>query len=45
VQDVALACDDACGVLAAVLQQQQPVIEELVDRRSGDDPEDSAQGR
>jgi hypothetical protein len=33
---------DAGGVLAAVLQQQQPVVEHLVDRRMGDDAYDSA---
>ena len=36
---------DAGGVLAAMLQQQQPVVEHLVDRRMGDDAYDSAHER
>ena len=34
--------DDARGVLAAMLQHQQPVVEQLVDRVAGDDAEYSA---
>ena len=34
--------DDARGVLPAVLQQQQAVVEQLVDRRVRDDADDSA---
>ena len=34
--------DDAGGVLAAVLQEQQPVVEQLVHRRGGDGAYDSA---
>jgi hypothetical protein len=37
VERAPLARDDARGVLAAVLQQQQPVIEELIDGRASDD--------
>jgi hypothetical protein len=37
VKDRPLAGDDARGVLAAVLQQQEAVIEQLVDRRMRDD--------
>src|SRR5690606_36579641 len=33
---------DAGRVLATVLQEQQPVIQQLVDRAAGHDPEDSA---
>ena len=40
--DRAFAGDDARGVLPAVLQQQQPVVEQLVDRRVRDDADDSA---
>ena len=40
--DGAFARDDAGRVLAAVLQQQQPVVEQLVDRRVRDDADDSA---
>ena len=43
--DRAVAGDDAGGVLAAVLQQQQPVVEQLVDRRVRDDADDSAHER
>jgi len=42
VQGGLLAGDDARRVLAAVLQEQQPVIEELVDGRASDDSEDPA---
>ncbi len=42
VEDRPLARDDAGGVLPAMLQQQQPVVEELVDRRMRDGAEDSA---
>ncbi len=38
----AFAGDDARRVLPAVLQQQQPVVEQLVDRRVRDDAYDSA---
>ena len=41
---VALGCDDARGVLAAVLQEQQPVVEQLVDGLTRDDSEDPAHG-
>jgi hypothetical protein len=34
-----LGRDDAGRILAAVLQHQQPVIEQLVDRMLGDDPD------
>jgi hypothetical protein len=37
VQRRMLAGDDSRGVLAAMLQEQQPVVEELVDGRTGDD--------
>ena len=40
----ALHGDDAGSVLAAVLQQQQRVIDELVDRRGGDRADDAAHG-
>ena len=36
--------DDARGVLPAVLQQQQPVVEHLIDRRVRDDAYDSTHG-
>ena len=41
----AVVGDDAGGVLAAMLQEQQPVVEHLVDRRVGDDAYDSAHVR
>ena len=44
VERVALGRDDARRVLAAVLQQQQPVVEELIDGRTGDDAENPAHG-
>ena len=37
VERVAVARDDARGVLAAVLQQQEAVVQHLVDRRVSDD--------
>ena len=45
VEGVVLAGDDARRVLAAVLQEQQPVVEQLVDGRASDDSEDPAHGR
>jgi hypothetical protein len=44
VEHRALAGDDAGGVLAAVLQQQQRVVEQLVDGRVSGDADDSAHG-
>ncbi|MCY1559874.1 hypothetical protein D9M68_969550 [compost metagenome] len=41
---VALRRRDARGVLPAMLQQQQAVIEQLVDRPAPDDPYDSTHG-
>ena len=40
----ALHRDDARGVLPAVLQQQQRVVDQLVDGRLGDDADDAAHG-
>jgi hypothetical protein len=40
----ALHRDDARGVLATVLQQQQSVIDQLVDRLFGDHADDAAHG-
>jgi hypothetical protein len=40
----ALHRDDAGRVLAAVLQQQQRVVDQLVDGRLGDDADDAAHG-
>jgi hypothetical protein len=40
----ALHGDDAGRVLPAVLQQQQRVVDQLVDRRFGDDTDDAAHG-
>ena len=42
VEDRAFARDDACGVLPAMLQQQQRVVQQLVDGRVRDDADDSA---
>ena len=42
VEGRALGGDDAGGILAAMLQHQQPVIEQLVDRVLRDDTENSA---
>jgi hypothetical protein len=39
-----VARDDARGILSAVLQQQQGVVEHLVDRRVRDDADDSTHG-
>jgi hypothetical protein len=39
-----LARNDASGVLPAMLEEQEPVIEELVDGRPGDDSDDAAHG-
>jgi hypothetical protein len=33
--------DDACGILAAVLQQQQGVINQLIDRCAADNADNS----
>src|SRR5581483_3978873 len=44
VERVVLARDDAGGILATVLQEEQPVVEQLVDLRTGDDAEDPAHG-
>jgi len=44
VEHVVLGRDDARGVLPAMLQQQQPVIEQLVDGGLRDDAEDPAHG-
>ena len=41
---VAFRGDDAGRVLAAMLEHQQPVVEQLVDRRLRDDSENSAHG-
>jgi hypothetical protein len=41
VKGLALAGNDASGVLAAMLQQQQPVVEQLVDGRTRDDSENA----
>ena len=41
VENRTLAGDDARGVLAAVLQQQEAVVEQLVDRRMRDDADDA----
>ncbi len=42
VERVALGGDDAGGVLAAVLQEEQPVVEQLVDGSAADDSQYSA---
>ena len=39
-----VARDDARGILAAVLQQQQSVVEHLIDRRLRNDAYDSTHG-
>ena len=44
VEDRPLAGHDAGGVLPAVLQQQQPVVQELIDGRMRDDADDSTHG-
>ena len=41
VEGAAFGCDDAGGVLAAVLQHLQSVVEQLIDGRLGDDADDS----
>jgi hypothetical protein len=41
-QTVAVAGDDTCGVLPAMLQDQQGVVERLVDGLLGDDADDAA---
>ena len=44
VELVALLCDDARRVLAAVLQEQQGVVDQLVDRCAVDNADDSTHG-
>src|SRR6266487_2418748 len=44
VEHRAFAGHDAGGVLPAMLQQQQAVVEQLIDRRVRDDAYDSAHG-
>jgi hypothetical protein len=45
VESLVLAGDDARRVLAAVLQEEQPVVEQLVDGRASDDTQNAAHRR